>query len=519
MKLMYPRQRIQTLGWFKAFLLDMFGKEDLPIPKKGKAEEKESEYPLWRFPVRTGKMALGWVDGPVNEATGLAGSIKGVSSDYRSTHFYVVGATGSGKSKFLQSLIIQDIIQNEGFGVIDPTGDLIKDVMAWLYFWTQKDLKNDIVLVDLASKENTVCFNPLEPANGIPPERMAKQLVEAFKKIWADAWGERMADIMRNALIALVENNLTLLELPLLLTERSVRKKILANVKSPTCLQRFRYFESLPAATWREWLESTLNKVDAFISDPAIRRVFTSSKSTFSLRDIMDNKKILLVNLANGDLSESSNLLGALLVSKIKMAAFSRNELGTTERVPFYLYIDEFQNFATDSFVEILSEARKYKLSLTLAHQNLSQLPEHLRDSILANCGIQCCFRVNREDADRLARELMGSLYRHYPGWELNVQRLQELPRACFYAGNKIDGSVVPMQSLEVPNPWELIQYEEGGQWKTWKETAFRSLVRNLGIGAGYVRSGEAVDAECTAREKQLMAGEETDFRKDKAPM
>jgi len=503
----------RALAPLKALFKGMFEENKPPLLPEGEAAVLE--YPLWRFPVQKGRMGLGWVSGELNPATGLVGNIKGIDTKYRSTHFYAVGASGSGKSKFLESLIIQDIIQNEGFGVIDPHGDLIEDIKGWLYFWTQKDFKKDIVLIDPTDLENTACFNPLEQVNGIPPERLAGQLVEAFKKIWADAWGERMADIMRNSLIALAENNLTLLELPLLLTEPAARKKILANVKSPTCRQRFKYFESLPAHTWREWLESTLNKVDAFLSDPAIRQIFASPRSSFNLRDIMDNKKILLVNLNKGKLGDSANLLGALMVSKIKMAAFSRTDISQTERQPFYLYIDEFQNFATDSFVEILSEARKYRLALILAHQNLSQLTEKLQGSILANCGIQACFRVNREDAQLLARELMGPLYRHEPGWELNIQQLQEVPPRCCYVANKQENGVVGIYTLPVPNPWELM--EEDG--KPWEEEPFHWLVRDIGIGARYLRNREAVENEYVAREVKLLAEEEMEsYRKDKAP-
>ncbi len=508
-----PRNR-RALTALTAFLKSMFGKEEImPLLPEGKAAYLE--YPLWRFPVEKGRMGLGWVNGPLNVATGLEGNIKGIDTKYRSTHFYAVGASGSGKSKFLESLIIQDIIQGEGFGVIDPHGDLIEDIKGWLYFWTQKDFKNDIVLIDPTDLENTASFNPLEPIKGIPPERLAAQLVEAFKKIWADAWGERMADIMRNSLIALVENNLTLVELPLFLTDPAVRKKILRNVKSPSCLQRFKYFESLPVRTWNEWLESTLNKVDAFLSDPAIRQIFASTKSSFNLRDIMDNKKILLVNLNKGRLGDSANLLGALMVSKIKMAAFSRDDMPVTKRQPFYLYIDEFQNFATDSFVEILSEARKYQLSLILAHQNLSQLSENLRDSILANCGIQACFRVNREDAQLLAKELMGPIFRQPPGWELNIQQLQETPPRCCYIANKPENGIVGIRTLPVPYPWEMM--EEDG--KPWEEETFHLLTRQIGIGADYLRDRDEVERECVERTEKLMAEEEAEsYRKDKAP-
>jgi hypothetical protein len=186
------------------------------------------------------------------------------------------------------------------------------------------------------------------------------------------------------------------------------------------------------------------------------------------------------------------------------MAAFSRNELAVTKRQPFYLYIDEFQNFATNSFIEILSEARKYKLSLILAHQNLSQLSEDLRDSILANCGIQACFRVNREDAQLLARELLGPMYRHMPGWEMNIQYLQELPPQCCFVGNKAEYGVIGMHTLPVPYPWEwLCQTEDD-----WDEETFQSLMRKIGIGADYVRNREEIELESVKRAKDLMVSE-----------
>jgi len=225
----------------------------------------------------------------------------------------------------------------------------------------------------------------------------------------------------------------------------------------------------------------------------------------------MDHKKILLVNLNKGKLGDSANLLGALLVSKIKMAAFSRTDIPQTERQPFYLYIDEFQNFATNSFVEILSEARKYRLSLILAHQNLSQLSEDLRDSILANCGIQACFRVNREDAQLLAREIMGPIYRIKPGWEFNIQLLQEVPARCCYVANKPENGIVGIRTLPVPCPWELMA-EADSQWD---EEGYRLLVNDLGIGADYVRSRVEVEAEIFEREKLLLAVEEGESFKE----
>jgi hypothetical protein len=465
------------------------------------------------------RLDLGYAWG-VDEKTKMEGFTqrKAIYTDYRKTHFYVIGATGTGKTKFLESLIIQDIVNGEGFAVIDPHGDLTENIKGWLYHKTQKDFQKDIVLIEPTNFEKTVSFNPLEPIPGISSSEIASELVEVFRKIWIDSWGERMADIMRNSLIALVENGLTLAELPPLLTNTAFRRKVMRNVKNPTCLERLEYFNSLPPSTWREWIESTLNKVDAFLSDARIRDIFSSPKSSFNLREIIDSGKILLVNLSRGRLKGGANLLGALLVSKIQMAAFSRADLPQTSRKQFYLYIDEFQNFATESFVEMLSEARKYKLSLIMAHQNLSQLPRSLRDSILANCGMQTCFRVNREDAQLLAKELLSPLYKHQPGWELNIQRLQELPpRTCFVA-NRMEGGIIYISTPEVPNPWELIWNEENGQWKTYDEESFRKFMDVMGYGAAYLRDRAEVEEEYLRRYTNLTKGEEGERFRERKP-
>ena len=215
-------------------------------------------------------------------------------------------------------------------------------------------------------------------------------------------------------------------------------------------------------------MESTLNKVNAFLSDDRIREIFSFEKSSFSLRETMDSKKVLLIKLDRGRLKENADLIGSLLMTKIRMAAFSRLDVPREKRVPFYLYIDEFQNFATKTFIDTLSEARKYGLSLIMAHQNLSQLPKDLQDSILTNCGIQCYFRVSRKDAEILAKEafettgmevkavrLSPSYFDYdwfsYPEeWEKYFQELQQLPNRCFYAKHKIEGGILQLQTAEV---------------------------------------------------------------------
>jgi len=454
------------------------------------------------------ELALGWAWGIEEETDRTILQLKGIDQRYRDTHFYVIGASGTGKTKFLEYLIQQDIKNGAGFGVVDPHGDLIEDIKGWLYFYSSKSLENDLILIEPTNPETTVSFNPLEQIKGISPEEQAGELVEVFKKIWWDSWGARMEDILRNSLIALTENNLTLVELPLLLSDSLVRKKILKNVKNPTCLQRFKEFNSLAPNTRREWVESTLNKVNAFLSDRRIRQIFTLPKSSFNLREIVDTQKIILVKLERGRLKGSADLLGSLLLSKIQMAAFSRTDLPPGKRVPFYLYIDEFQNFATQSFIETLSEARKYQLSLILAHQNLSQLPKGLRDSLLANCGVQTCFRISREDAQIMAKELLTPLYRQPPGWEINIQNLQELPQRFCFVKNKAEGGVLFIQTPEVPYPWQ-VSAQTGGELNGTTEETFKQTIENAGIGTKYLRDRKKIEREYQRRYKEFTTSEE----------
>jgi len=394
----------------------------------------------------------------------------------RATHFYVVGASGTGKSKFLEFLIRQDIAKGNGFGVIDPHGDLIEDVKGYLALALSKEeLEEKVLLIDPTDEKYTVAFNPLEKLPNVSSAEIAAELVEAFKKIWGSGsvietfgWGARMEDLLRNSLIALIEADLTLCDLPRFLIDEDFREKVLEKVEHPIAKNYFKRFNALAPRTREEWMESTLNKVNAFLSDDRIREMFSFEKSSFNLREIMDNRKILLIKLDRGRLKENGDLIGSLLMTKIRMAAFSRSDIPKEERVPFYLYIDEFQNFATKEFIDTLSEARKYGLALIMAHQNLSQLPKDLQDSILTNCGIQCYFRVSRRDAEILAKEAFEvtgtevkavklspeyfdyDWYSYAEEWEKYFQELQQLPNRCFYAKHKIEGGILPLHTADV---------------------------------------------------------------------
>lgn len=371
-----------------------------------------------------------------------------VSEQDRATHLYVIGASGSGKTKLLEGLIRQDIHKGNGFCVIDPHGDLIRDVIDYIVCRHGDDpaVLDRVIIIDPTDPKYSVAFNPLEVLPGISAAEQAEELLCCFRKIWSDSWGVRMESLLRNSLIALGEAGLTLCELVPFLTRRAYREVALEKVDNPTAIEYFRRFDSLTSRGQITWVEPVLNKIDAFLADERMRHMFSSPKSTFNLREAMDAEKHILIKLDKGTLKGASDLLGSLLMAKIQMAAFSRSSLRKGQRVPFYLYVDEFQNFATESFKIVISEARKYGLSLVMANQSLSQIPDDLKSLILGSAGIQVYFRVNRQDAQTLAKEAFS-----YSGnWERDIEELQHLRPRNFYLKHKIQGGVARLQTLDV---------------------------------------------------------------------
>ena len=430
------------------------------------------------------ELALGFAEIKDEESNGQTiRQLMAVPQSYRTTHFYVVGASGVGKSKFLQTLILQDAKNGYGFGVIDAHSDLTEDLKGYLLFQHSDDLdflKENVVLIDPSDPDNTVCFNPLERVDGMDTDMVAGELVDVFKKIWAESWGNRLAALLSNTLIALIENELTLAELSPFLTNFKFRNMILENVQNQSCRDYFfEDFNLQTPKTQREWAESTLNKIGALLNNTKIRQMFVSPKSTFSFREIMDKQKILLVKLDRGRLKGSADLLGSLILAKIQMTAFARTDTIKAERLPFYLYVDEFQDFATDNFIQTLAQSRKYKLPLILAHQNLAQLSPALRASILTNCTLQAYFRISRADADILAKESLASIYQNPPGWEWYIQQLQELEPMTCIVKNKIKGDVMKIQTLELPPAHELVEEDE---------KVYAKAVSQAEIGKKYLR-------------------------------
>ncbi len=314
----------------------------------------------------------------------------------RSTHCYVIGATGTGKSSLLHNLIVQDIQEGRGVGVIDPHGDLIESVLPFT-----KDRAEKVVLIDPSREDALVSFNPLEPKEGFSTEEQVAKLILAFRRIWEDSWGPRMEDILRHTLELLIVHKLTLNEFERVFTDGDFRGLLISKTKDERLAGYFKYrYEVLPEREKSTWVESSLNKVSAFLADCRVRLLLSQEKSTFDIGKLMNKQGILLVNLCKGRLGGNADLLGALLMATIEMATLSRKK---EERTSFYLYIDEFQNIATESFAVLMNEARKFGLSLTLAHQSLAQLSRELAEQIISSAGTQVYFRSHV----RMRRDLL----------------------------------------------------------------------------------------------------------------
>jgi len=471
------------------------------------------------------QLDLGWYWSENKEELQMAK----IAEEDRATHFYVIGATGTGKTKFLEFLIHQDINKGNGFGVIDPHGDLIEDIKSFLaldHDPTDSVITERLILIDPSDSEYTVSFNPLEKIPNVPASEQANELVSSFKKIWSDSWGVRMEDLMRNSLISLREAGCILTDLPLFLTDRAFRRNVLGKVSHPVAKNYFKRFDSLTDRSQVSWVEPVMNKINAFFSDERIRQIFSSQKSSFNLRKVMDEKKMLLIKLDKGKLKDSADLLGSLLMAKIQMAAFSRMDIPQSKRAPFYLYIDEFQNFANESFSVILSEARKYGLSLIMSHQSLSQIPSELRSLILGNTGIQVYFRLNRKDSQVLAKEAFqysGYEVKYISSfrpkfwtlgeeWEHYVEELQNLPHRTCYVKHKIEGGIIPIYTENVEPAWEVLGMEEDEYHKYLKKVPFgrNYLVRREEALSSEEKRQKAIIDEVKVRQVASKSGKET---------
>jgi hypothetical protein len=321
----------------------------------------------------------------------------------RSRHMYIIGQTGVGKSGLLELLTISDIFSPYGFAVIDPHGDYAQHILERI----PAERVKDVIYFNPADVDFPMAFNPMEVYDQKLKTHTSSELVGVLKRMFENSWGPRLEYILRYSILALLDYpESTMLDIVRMLTEKKFRNRVLDYVNDPVV----RNFWQIEFTSWNdkfaaEAVAPILNKVGAFTANPLVRNIIGQPKSSFNIREIMDGNKILIVNLSRGLVGEdNAALLGALLVTKVQLAAMSRADLPSEQRSPFYLYVDEFQNFATDSFATILSEARKYGLNLTVANQYTAQMQQEVRDAVFGNVGSMIAFRMGADDARVMLR-------------------------------------------------------------------------------------------------------------------
>ncbi|MFI5260581.1 MAG: type IV secretion system DNA-binding domain-containing protein [Candidatus Paceibacteria bacterium] len=333
----------------------------------------------------------------------------GIKSKDRDRHMYVIGKTGMGKSTLLENMAIQDIRNGEGLAFIDPHGSAIEKLLDYI----PEDRIKDVVYFAPFDMDNPIAFNVMEDVGYDKRHLVVSGLMATFKKIWEDAWSARMEYILTNTLLALLEYpDATLLGVNRMYTDKAYRQKVVDNVKDPVVKDFWtKEFANYGDRYTQEATPAIQNKIGQFTGNPLIRNIIGQSKSSFDIRTMMDGKKILLMNLSKGLVGETNmRLLGSMLVTRIFLAAMSRADKtpGELAKLPhFYFYVDEFQNFANETFAEILSESRKYKLNLTIAHQYIEQMEEPVRDAVFGNVGTTIVFRVGPFDAEVLETVFM----------------------------------------------------------------------------------------------------------------
>jgi hypothetical protein len=331
-------------------------------------------------------------------------SVFGIKRKDRRRHMYIIGKTGSGKSTLIANMVINDMRNGEGCAVIDPHGDLTEVILDYV----PANRINDVIYLNPGDMGGTFSINPLESGTQ-HKDLIASSIVAIFKKLYIDSWGPRLEYILRNVILTLVEvPDSTLLMVPRILTDARFRARVVENYVSDPLIKAFwlNEYEKMPERNKQDAIGPILNKVGQFLSSNIIRGIVGQPKSTINFREAMDQKKIILFNLSQGKLGEdNAALLGAMTITKMQLAAMSRVDIAEEDREDFYLYVDEFQNFATSSFIKILSEARKYRLDLVLANQYTAQIPEELMAAIFGNVGTLMTFIVGAQDAEYLAKE------------------------------------------------------------------------------------------------------------------
>jgi CxxC-x17-CxxC domain-containing protein len=371
----------------------------------------------------------------------------GIKRDDRRRHFYSIGKTGMGKSVMLENMAIQDIKNGEGVGFIDPHGEAAETLLKFV----PQERVNDVIYFNPSDLERVIGFNVMEEVDKEHRHLVASGLMGVFKKIWPDVWSARMEYILNNTILALLDYpSSTLLGISRMMSDATFRDKVVEKIGDPVVKSFWtKEFSSWSQQYASEAVAAIQNKVGQFASSALIRNIVGQVTSSIDMEDVINNKKILIVDLSKGKLGEdNSMLLGALLITKLQIAAMARVKIPEKDRKDFFLYIDEFQNFATRSFINILSEARKYRLSLILSHQYIGQLDDQekgtqMQDAILGNVGTIVTFRLGSKDAELLEKEFAT---------EIKIEDIINLPKYNIYTKLMIDGiSGAPFSARTLP--------------------------------------------------------------------
>ncbi|MBI2430392.1 MAG: type IV secretion system DNA-binding domain-containing protein, partial [Candidatus Levybacteria bacterium] len=383
-------------------------------------------------------------------------TIFGIKTPDRRKHIYLMGKTGAGKTTLIANMAIDDIRKDRGVGIIDPHGDLSETILDYI----PKRRLNDVVYLEPFDQERVFSLNVLEVHNKQQKDLVASGIVSIFNKIYKESWGPRLEYILRNVIMTLLEiPNATLVDVLSLLADAGYRKKMIPLIQDPV-IKNFweREFAQMPDKLKAEAVSPIQNKVGQFVSSKMIRNIIGQSKSSINLQQIMDEGKILILNLSQGKLGEdNASLLGAMIITQIQLAAMNRSFMKEEERKDFFLYVDEFQNFATTSFTKILSEARKYRLSLTLANQYMGQLEEDIQHAIFGNVGTLISFVVGATDAELLTLEFaeiysqtdLVSLGKYEIVMKLSIDGMTSMP---------FPAKTLPLPSLKNENKDKIIQ-------------------------------------------------------------
>ena len=434
----------------------------------------------------------------------------GIKADDRRRHFYIIGKTGTGKTTLEENMAIQDIQAGRGVGIVDPHGEFSEKILDYV----PSNRINDVIYFNPADLDFPIAFNAIEKVDPEHRHLIASGLVGVFKKLWAESWGPRLEYLLRNAILALLEYpGSTLLGIMRILIDKEYRKKVVEKITDPVVKSFWvDEFTKYPDRFMVEAVAPIQNKVGQFLTSPLIRNIVGQTKSAIDIHEIMDEEKIFVMNLSKGRIGEdNSALLGAMLITRLQLAAMSRIDVPEEERKDFYLYVDEFQNFATESFAAILSEARKYHLDLILAHQYITQMVEPVRDAVFGNVGTMIIFRVGGYDAEFIEKEFEP---------EFTVNDLVGLGFAQIYLKLMIDGMASrPFSATTLaPFPKPEVSYKE----TIIKVSRERYSTSRSEVEEKIAKWSEVIKNEEEERKtlgKEFSRAHETEFHEQQQPM